>query len=180
MVEVVVVLAIMTTISSIVLVNFSGLSDGSSISRAARELGLEIRKAQNMSLAVSLPPSLASIPPAVGVEVSTLKPTSYFIFADYRQDNIFTSDDTKIGSDETLPGRVVVNSLKDSNNPSNSYTILDIVFASPEAVMHVSACCDAFGSRVIDPREPITISLTTPSGAKRSLIVRSSGQISIK
>lgn len=180
MVEMVVLLAIVTAVSSVVLFSFTGLSEGTALTRSARELALAIRQAQNMSLAVTQltvgSPPTAQIPPAVGIRLSISEPNTYFLFAD-----LPVGDNRYSGLSEIVPGtqitferRVKINRIIDESG--NAKSLAHIIFAAPEATMLIT---DANGSSSLG--EKIDIELTGPSGTlKRTIMVRISGQVSIK
>jgi len=180
MVEMVVILAIITGISGIVLFSFTGLNEGASLNRSIRELALAIRRAQNMSLAVTQlevgSPPTSQIPPAVGVRLSTQDPERYFLFADLAPvDNRYTGVGEKIGNTETLfERRVKINRIRgDGGSP---HTTVHILFTAPEANITFS---DDAGAVI--PGEKIEIELISPSGdLVRTITVRLSGQISVK
>lgn len=174
MIEVVVMLGIVTMISTVVLVSFTGLNEGGAMQRAGRELALAIRRAQNMSLAVTQVETSTGpqIPPAVGIKLDRTNPSGYFLFADMVRDNKYTPDDAKIGQDEAFPVGVRVSSLTDSSGAS--YTFIHLLFAAPEAVVTIT---DTNGVSVGDK---IDIELSSPSGQKKKVVMRTSGQVSIK
>ncbi len=174
MVEVVVMLAMITTISAVVLISFTGLREGGAVNRASRELALGIRQAQNMSLAVTLIETSEGpkIPPAVGIKLERTNPFIYFLFADLLPDNKYTSQDAKIGQDENFPQGVRINYLRDASGAS--YSLVYIIFAAPEASVTIA---DANGASLGDK---IEIELSSPSGQKKIITARTSGQVSIR
>lgn len=176
MIEVVVMLAIVTAISTVVLISFTGLNEGGAVNRSARELALAIRRAQNMSLAVTQVQTSSGprIPPAVGLKLDRSNPTSYFTFADLVLDNKYVSaGDAQIGVDETFPRGTRINLL---TGPTGSpHTIVYIMFAAPEAVVTLS---DINGASIGDKAE---IEIVSASGLyKKRITVRTSGQVGIK
>lgn len=180
MLETVVMLAIITAISAQVLVSFTGLNEGAALQRSSRELALALRQAQNMAIAVTEVPGTAIIPQAVGVQLSItgIQSQQYVLFADIVRDNQFDrtpGDDINIPGGERIFGRGVrIVSLVDAQN--THYAKLHFVFASPEATMTV--CCDSGDSPLA--ADPFTIELKAPSGQTKKIIIRTSGQISIK
>lgn len=184
MVEMVVMMTIMVTISGMVLASFTGLHEGAALNRSARELALAIRKAQNTSLAVTQVETGRGpkIPPAVGIRM-TQGSSTYIFFADLTRDNKYDpsvlSDepDAKIGEDQIFEGRVVIKSLTvfDVLNQSQDVPVAHIIFSAPEAAVFIS---DANGSSL---GERLRIVLTGPSGSlTKTLTVRTSGQVSIQ
>lgn len=174
MIEVVVMLGILTLVSTAVLVSFTGLNESGLINRSAREFALAIRRAQNMSLAVTQVETSAGpqVPPAVGVKLDRSYPSIYFLFADIIFDKKYTADDAKIGQDENFPPGIKINSLIDSAGGTRS--VVYIIFTAPEAAVSLT---DENGISIGDK---ITVELASPSRQKRKVTIRTSGQVSIK
>lgn len=184
MVEVVVMMMIMTIISAVVLVSFTGLHEGAAINRSARELVLALRRAQNMSLAVTQIETLAGprIPPAVGMRFAENGET-YFSFGDFNRDNRYGDElpederDVRLAVDAIFEGGVRIEKVVyyDSFGTRQPVPLLYIVFAAPEAAVTIAG---ADGSSLGDHAE---IVLATRSGSLvKTVSVRTSGQISIK
>jgi prepilin-type N-terminal cleavage/methylation domain-containing protein len=178
-VEVVIVLAIITMISSIILANFSGFNEGVTLSRSVRELALAARKAQNMALAVlrvTRQDGTTGIPRAMGIQVSR-GTAGYFIFADFVNDNRYNqSDDEKISPGTMIFERgAAITDFLGKNNTLLSASKIHIIFASPEAAITLT---DENGT---DIGEKVTFRLVSQSGkVTKSVTVRTSGQISAK
>lgn len=180
MIEIVVILAIITALSVVVLFSFTGLNEGAAINRSARELALALRKSQNMSLSVTQitigTPPLPRIPPAVGV-LFVKNQSSYFLFADLEpRDNKYTDISEKIGSDEIMDRNIKISSITDDKG--TEYDSIHIIFVAPEAVVLLS---DSNGTDLTKTITTINIKLITPSGQlNKTVSVRTSGQINIK
>ena len=184
MFEIVVMLGIVTAISTVVLFSFTGLNEGVALNRSVREIALALRKAQNMSLAVtSIETSLGPrIPKAVGIRLSLTDPQRYFIFADLNTDGKWNSaDDAKIGNEyETFLRGVKIVALECRNaSPPPPYTPcpspLHLIFTSPEATLVIT---DTNGA---DAGDIVNIRFGKPSGSDtKTVTVRTSGQISIR
>lgn len=183
MVEVVVMLAIITTLSAIVLASFGRLNEGAVLRGSVRETALVMRKAQNMSLSVrqimvGAPPQ-AVIPPAVGVRF-TKGQSLFFLFADLAvsRDFKYTDASEKIGTDERFLRKIYVKSFK--NETGTQYTApetqsIHVIFSAPEATVAIT------NANGVDMGNFIEIELAEPSGQQtKSIAVRTSGQISIK
>lgn len=180
MVEIVVMLAIITAISGAVLVNFSGLNEGGALNRSARELALNIRRAQNSSLAVTEiaagDPPVKTISPAVGVEL-TRNQSAYFLFADLDsptpRDYRYSGSYEKIGQDEIFQRNVKISSLTAPGG--GTYSKVNLVFNAPEASLVIA---DSSGLSI---GNTLLITLTAPTtGQTKTITVRTSGQISIQ
>ena len=187
-VEMVVVMAVITAISAVVLVNFGGLREGAALTRSARELALSIRRAQNMSLAVTRVDTLVNgelvpaIPPAVGLRLEQDR-QSYFLFADMVQDNKYDAelipdvDDALISDDVLFEQGVRIKALtyRDALEQPRSISVAHVVFVAPEAAVSLT---DGDGSSLGDLLE---IELALPSGRLvKKIEMRMNGQVSIK
>lgn len=175
MVEIVVMLAILTAISGLVLANFTGFNEGTALNRSARELALGIRKAQNMSLAVTRVGG--QIPAGVGVYLSATGADSgkYFLFSDTGNLSFGPNPEEKIaGSEVRFERNVKIGQIKDQNN--SSYTVANIIFTPPEATIGFS---DSTGTPI--PGEKLEIQLSVSGREQtKTLVIRTSGQVSIK
>lgn len=179
MVEMVVMLAIITAVSATVLVGFGPARESGALGRSARELALAIRRAQNMSLAVTQIDTSAGpkIPAAVGLYIERGRET-YFLFADLARDDKYDAADVKIADqDPAFEGGARIKSLVYYGDAGERRTLpsAHIVFAAPEAAMKVS---DANGNGL---GEVLEIELVSRSGQlAKTITVRTSGQVSIK
>lgn len=181
MVEVMVMLSIVTIISAMVLFSFTGLSEGGALNRSARELALTLRGAQDMALVVNqidvgIPP-VSQIPPAVGIRLSR-GANDYRTFADLNpRDNKYTGTNEDIGAPKTLERNTRVNALiyYDTFGSPQPIATAHVIFAAPEAVMDIT---DENGNSL---RDRLDIELITPTGGiKKTIIVKTSGQINIR
>ena len=179
MIEVVVMVAIVTAISSVVLFSFAGLNESGALNRSVRELALNIRKAQNSSLVVTEQmigsPAVATLPPAVGVEL-TINQSAYKIFADLDsptpRDFKYSGSSEKIGEDEAFQKNVRVLEL---NTPSGNQARVNIIFTAPEASMVITQADGVAVGNKVD----IKIEAPTTRQTK-TITVRTSGQITVK
>lgn len=176
---------IITIISAVVLVSFTGLHEGAAINRSAREMALALRRGQNMSLAVTQIDTNAGprIPPAVGVRFDAGS-SRYFLFADLTPDNSYrpdvvadTGDAKLVGGETTMEGGVSVRSLTvyDTFGTPRTVAAAHVLFLAPEASAVIS---DAAGASLGDT---IRIELASGSGQlTKRITVRTSGQVSIR
>ncbi|MDP3710119.1 MAG: type II secretion system protein [bacterium] len=179
MIEVVVMLGIVTAISSVVLFSFTGLNENGALNRSVRELALNIRKAQNASLAVTEQmvgsPAVATLPPAVGLEL-TINDSSYRIFADLDsptpRDFKYSGLSEKIGEDEVFLKNIRVLEL---NTPSGNQSKINIIFTAPEASIVITQADGVVVGNKVD----IKIEAPTTRQTK-TVTVRTSGQITVK
>lgn len=183
MIEIVVILAIITALSVVVLFSFTGFNEGAAINRSVRELSLTLRRAQNMSLSVTQItigiPAIPRIPPAVGIML-VKNQSSYFLFADLEpRDNKYTDSSEKIGNDEIMERNIKISSITDDKG--TEYNSINIIFVAPEAVVLLSNDIGTDLTKAIPPINTINIKLATPSGQlNKTISVRTSGQINIK
>jgi len=178
MIETVVVVAIITAISAQVLFGFTGFNEGAALNRSRRELALAIRRAQNMSLAVTQimvgDPPTALVPIAMGLRLAIADPSASFLFADLTpRDNKYTGIGEKVlASDVRFERNVKINRILDESGIL--YPVVHILFSSPEAYLTFT---DANGGALV--ANLITIELLTPSGQIKRVVVRANGQISM-
>lgn len=176
--EMVVTLAILTIISMMVLANFSGIGSAAALDRSAREMANTLRAAQINAISVRKIIKFDEVPPAIGVHFDpSLDPRSYSTFADLSasydwkfqpaelMDTFFTDQKTRIN-------RLLVNDI-----PLPAGTRTNIIFVSPEATMYivddVTTPADVLG-------DLLEIELEGISGRTKSVIVRTTGQISVR
>lgn len=159
-------LGIITMLSTVTLISFTGVSDALALRRERYQVALALREAQNMALAVRLISGGATAP-AYGVRFQQNSST-YRIFADLNNDRTYDSGE-RIGSDRVMEKGIKVNAF----NPSNS--TVDITFASPEADVRID---NGSGGNI---GEWIEITLANRSSNMISrLRVRTSGQVTLR
>lgn len=180
MIEVVVMLAIVAAISGAVLFSFGGLNEGGALNRSARELALSIRQAQNTSLTVKKinvgNPPTTQIPQAVGLQL-TRQQNIYFLYADLDNPTNYkynSPPDGKIDNqDQSFLRNIQIDSLTDSGG--SSYQTVNVVFVAPEASLYLT---DSSGNSI---GNVLNIVLKAPTtGQTRTLIIRTSGQITVR
>lgn len=178
MFEMVVMLAIITAISTVVLFSFTGLNQGVSLNRSVRELLLALRRGQNMSFAVTAIQTNMGlvVPKAVGIALSLDDPSRYIIFGDMNLNGKYDlASDAEISLIFDRNTKVVEFNLCSSSCPRT----VNVIFSSPEATMTLTGV-DASGS-VFDIGERLDIVLAGPNITKtKTISVRTSGQISVK
>jgi len=174
MFEIVVMLAIITAISVVVIFSFSDLREGININKTAREIALALRQAQNFSLAVrSIDTPLGNtVPRTVGVQI--VVGGSYFIFADLNVNGKFDAlTDVKLTDSTPIPGGSIFGF--EGCVPTPCPSIINVLFSSPEAAVTLT---DNNGADIGDR---VQIDLQSFTGlTKRNVSVRTSGQISIQ
>lgn len=179
-IELVVVMSMIIMVSSVVLVGFSSLPESVAINRASRELILDLRRAQNISLAVTQ--VQGSLIPIAGVKLTSDLPESrnVILFGDLN-DNPVGPPIEGNGKYDTPPDRLieqrlfarnaVIKTLKDQDN--SPVSVAHIIFSAPEANMRIT---DIDGVSI---GNLLTIELGLLNGTKiKTITVRTSGQIS--
>lgn len=187
--EAVIIMAIITTISAVVLINFGGLNQGVALNRAAREMASNFRRAQNMALAVSYVNVGGSIqvPPAVGINFRSAPApglASYRMFADLDpngalpppRNNYFNElppPSEKIGNDILFERGIRIQDIAVFPGGSTPPEV-NILFIAPEAVVTIT---NNGGAPI---GEWVEITLVSPNGQTKKVVVRNSGQIGVR
>ena len=177
--EAMVVLAIITMLSAVTLISFTGVNDAITLRKERFQVALAIREAQNMALAVKLIAGGITAP-AYGVRFSTVAGSSstYFIFADSNNNRVYDSGETKIGGDSITGDRTMEKGIKVSVLTPQSGSpppVAYITFASPEAEARMA---DGSGTPL---GEWLEITLANRSGTLTARIrIRTSGQVTLR
>lgn len=186
MVEIVVMLSILVFISAILLSTFPGFNEGALLMRTQQELALNLRRAQNMTLAVARVEYTDPgdgllkqvVPNRVGLHFDKLaSPSSYFIFADIDDNGQYdAATDGKIGKDVMFQrGLKFADIQVQSGSTWSSVTSLDIVFSAPEANIAFNP------TPVISNLGTAQIAVVTPNlQLSRLVLIRKTGQISLQ
>ncbi len=182
LVEAVVMIAVVTFMSALVLVSFTGLNEGGVLNRASREVALTLRSAQNMALAVRAVPTQAGpvTAPVVGVWIRAGE-LSTQTFADMGNppDGKYVPLGEQGGADLDiqkyyLPRGTTIYELRGLQS-QNPYPAAHVLFAAPEAKLTLT---DENGA---DIGSELRIVVAPSDGSpQRTIIVKTNGQISIK
>lgn len=187
--ETVILMGMITAVSATVLISFTGLNEGIALNRAARELTLGLRKAQQIALAVKQVPGSGS-PPRAGIRLSSQGNvrSRYSLFADLddlnsdgKPDGNFNYNappDTTV--EQVTFGRGVVVSAFQREDGSAITPIsgkLNILFSAPEAQIDFS---DKNGAKITSSEPYLSVILQSPDGKTKKVIIRISGQIEIQ
>lgn len=177
MIEIVVMMAIITAISAIVLFKFTALNDSALLNRSTHELALSIRRAQNMALAITVG-GAGQVAAAYGVRLSQAASDAdrYIIFGD-----VFNDFKWDAGTDDTIDGTQFFSRgirVKEITGCAISCPErVNIMFRAPESEMEFYN--DSDGTLIVD--DTLNIVLTTSAGdLTRKIIVKTSGQVSIQ
>lgn len=170
-----IVIAIVVSMSAQVLVSFTGLNDNAALQQAARDLALNLRTAQNMSVAVSVPFGFNQVPPITGIHI-TNGSGSYALFADKSAPPDFIyNPPTETIQTFTFERNIIIDRvIIDDTIILSPAQQANITFVAPEATLYIVKGDGSFlGDKMV-------IELLARSGQRKSLIIRTSGQISIR
>ena len=180
--EMAISLGVVLVITAQVMANFSSLREASTLNRAAQELAFNIRRAQNMALAVAPaalgPSGILQIPKSIGILISTrssiingYRVYTYFFFADQNGNGKFDGAPEQMEPLIVLPANIEITSITGENilNPG-----VHIIFYTPEAT---AAMTDYNGTPILNA---IDITLQGSSGGKRIVRVLVSGSVSVQ
>jgi len=172
LVEMLVVIAIFSIITSIVLVKNSQFSDTILLNNLAYDIALSVRQAQVFGLSVRATPDSGVFTAGYGVHFDSSTPKTYVLFADINNSNIYDS-----GIDEIVEVFNITRGNKisrlcgvdSSDQETCGATNLDIVFIRPDPEATLTGITG-------DAR----IYIIAQDGSEESLLVRSTGQISVE
>jgi len=180
-VELVVVVAIFTFISALVLINFSGFNNRILVNNLAYDIALSIRKAQTFGLNVrEVGTGTGQFSAGYGVFFNNNN-TRYIFFADLNKNKVYNSTNSELLESFTIRGGNTILKIcglssneTETCNDTGSISNLHITFTrpNPEAVIKsTSPAFDWAGARIY---------IVSQKGVERSITVRSTGQISIE
>ena len=180
--EMAISLSIVVIITAQVMVSFSGLREASTLNRAAQELAFNIRRAQNMALAVAPvalgPGGTLQIPQAVGILISTqtiilngYQLYSYFFFSDQNRNGKYDGTSEQIEPIIVLPGNISIDSI---TGETILHPGVHIMFYTPDATTVMTNYNSVTIPTFID------ITLKGTSGATRIVRVLASGFVSVR
>lgn len=180
-IELLVVSSIMITISAIVLLGFGVLNDSVALNRSSRDLAVTLRRAQNMALAVTGVSAIGNeVPPAIGIQL-TKGASTYLLFADRAglpRDYKYGASDGELIQSFRFDRNVIAYQFFDVDGDviSPAGGVLHIIFSAPEADISIT---DGNGDTYPEWAK-VDIVFRSPSGKEKTIIVRESGQISVK
>ena len=183
LIELLVVMTILTTITSVVLANHSRFNGSVLLGSLAYDIGLSIRQAQVFGLSVRQYADVAE-GFQVGYGVHFSDASSYIFFADTNENNIYDVDTDQIlnsyavGRGHTISRFCGVTSggTEECNTSPSPISSLDIVFLrpNPDAIMtsDLTGVSEVYSQGIIE--------VSSPSGDTRRVVVASTGQISVQ
>ena len=171
-IEMVVVVSMATILIATLLVRFTPIHENIALNSTMHQLLLDIRRAQNMAVAVTRTGPVLAPARRFGMRLSSVpgSNTSYALFADGAggtANNQYDAPGERIGSDKLLEGGIRVTSL------SGGIPVLELLFYAPEGI---PVFFDGSGNPIVT--NVMTIVLSSPSGARtRTITVRITGQV---
>lgn len=196
--ETILVVAIVGFISAQIFASFSGLNQASILKRSAQELSFNIRRAQNMALAVApvkigaggcAPEPTPCIPKSVGIRLTRSKNDTlpsplgngipdneeYFFFADQNKNRIYNDPGERIEPSTFLPNGIRITSI---TGTSSGHPEAHIIFYTPEARVRLTK----YNGGPVNPSGSagfMDVTLTAPSGDTITVRIGTSGQVSV-
>lgn len=193
-IELIVVIAIFSIISSVVLFNFSDFSTNISLQNTTSDIALQIKEAQSDAISGRLNDTinlyvdssgLEYYKPSFGVRFEIDRPTNFIKFTDLDKDRIYGGDcsvtnteclkDVKINGFDSITNICVVKTTDLSN--CEDVSILDISFERPFPDAIISA--DGDGTNFFE-NNSAQVTLVSSKGSQRKIIINSVGNISIE
>lgn len=183
LIELLVVMTILTTITSVVLANHSRFNGSVLLGSLAYDIGLSIRQAQVYGLSVR---QYSDVEGGfrVGYGVHFSDASSYVFFADTDENNIYDGEvDQILNSYAVGRGHIISrfcgvtsSGVEECSDSSPAISFLDIVFLrpNPDALM-TSDLTDA-----LEVYSQGIIEVSSPSGDMRRIVIASTGQISVQ
>ena len=188
LIELLVVTGIIVVVTSVMLVNNGRFGGVIQLENLTYDIALTIRQAQVYGISVARFGS-STFSAGYGVHFNTANPKTYMLFADIYpappgQNGMYDAEQFELVSRTDITRGYAIDSLVAcaSTDPASctSVTKLDILFVRPEPDAWISgpdtSCLLQTGSCQASAR----ITLIAPRGDKMSVVVESSGQISVR
>lgn len=185
LIELMVSIGIMILVMALILVNYGKFDTGIILTNLAYDIGLSVRKAQSYGISVKgvTVGSVQNFDSSYGIHFDKTKPKNYLIFVDTNSNGVYNcvSDPSNCEKVEgfTLGGAYnIVGLYTLSGGVKNPITTsVDITFKrpNPDATVHINS-----DSAIITDPVEIDIASTEEPTSIKSIIVRSTGQISIQ
>jgi prepilin-type N-terminal cleavage/methylation domain-containing protein len=187
LVELMVTVGIFTVITGLLLARYTDFDRGIILTNLAYDVALTIRSAQSASINVKSVPVTSGFSGEFNYPFGvyfTDNSTSFISFADANY-----NENTDIGSYNTGEEIATTNIKRGSrisdicagteSSCNNSITELNIVFKRPDPIAHIVSV-DSVNGRVVSENPYAEITVASSDGSTRKVIVRSTGQISVR
>lgn len=164
LIELMVAISIIGILSTLVMTNSGFNKRQKNLERAAQKLALDIRRAQNLSLAPSTAPICI-----YGLMTKAGDATHYFIYRDAPPDAITPCPVTH---NYQAASSNIVETIAINSGVTLSPSVFDVAFEPPEPI--------TFINNVQNPLAPLTITLSSQDANTRSVVVNRFGQVEIQ
>jgi type II secretory pathway pseudopilin PulG len=174
-IELVVSTSILVIVTTLIFANYPNFDDGISLRKTAQEIALTVRQAQTYGLGVREFRSGTGIYPGYGVHFSVASQDSFILFADVNGNNAYDGSSEDISSFKIQTGEKISGLCANEKTlPSAgcAFGAEDIIFFRPKPLVIIKAD----GSNFFDAE----IKITSPRSQTKTIIILSSGQISIE
>ncbi len=188
LVELMVTVGIFTIISGLLLARYSNFNQGIILTNLAYDIALTIRSAQSSSINVKSYPGSTGYSGEFNYPFGvyfTDNSTSFISFADSNY-----NDNTDIGSYNTGEAIATTNITRGSRisdicsgtetNCNNNISELNIVFKRPDPIAHIVSVDPTNGNKITTENPYAEITVSSVEGLTKKVIVRSTGQISVR
>ena len=176
--ELLVTISIFVMVTGIVLVNFPSFSSKIALDNLAHEIALAIRETQVFGVASKEATAGSSIFPTRGAHFDKNQNTSFVLFVDVDDNNKYGGPSELIET-FNIQRRNYISEICGYATPSSNCTpldLLDLTFTRPNpepAVVGRVGTSEALYSYA-------TITITSPKGISRNIVIWSNGQIAIQ
>lgn len=179
LIELLVVIGIIGMLSSVTLANYRDVSARISLENLVQQLAIIIRQAQVYGISVAKTANVISEYPPYGVHFNTSPATSFILFVDNDGSGQYSGQGEDVEfinlKNNNIVSNISANKLSSSCSAVLPLGTLDIIFTrpNPEAVFYAIS-----GESQVYPSD-VEITVMSPDGLYREVIVWSTGQISI-
>jgi prepilin-type N-terminal cleavage/methylation domain-containing protein len=174
-VELIVTTSILVIVTTLIFANYPKFRENISLKKTAQEIALAIRRAQTYGLSVrEFQPGSGKFP-GYGVHFNIASSDSFILFADLDGDSVYDGvsenvESLKIQTGEKLSSLCA--NVKTSPPGTCGFNTIDIIFFRPKPLVTIKAD----GSGFFDGE----IKIISPRGQIKTIVVLSSGQISVE
>jgi prepilin-type N-terminal cleavage/methylation domain-containing protein len=184
LVELLVAIGIFVAMTAILVVKYSGFSEGMTLTNLAYDIALTIREAQSYGINVVNPNNVSNstsdeYTSMYGVRFNTGVRNQFILYGDFNNNGKFDAGTETIRTYSMKNGNTIELVCVTTNSTScgTSAQVLEIQFKRPDPTPVIK-----YGTIVstLSRAEHGEIRLKSPRGSYRRVIVRSSGQISIE
>lgn len=178
LIELIVVIGIFITITTLILANYTGFSDRLSLKRTVQEIALSIRQAQSYGLAVREFGTGTNQFPGYGIYFQESVPDTYKFFADVNNNKIYDGDSSgelvQIYKIQTSSRIFDICGNRNTSPPGTcDVPTLNAVYLRPEPSVTLRTTAGISFSDV-------EIIIRSPKGLEKKIVLWISGQISVE